>query len=125
MSKRSSLIGFALAGLAAGAAAWYLFGTKEGRETLDRAMAGMQDFSDQVKTRAKEGMEYASDVVDKTKRKAGEAYEKAETNIKAQAQKAKAHGKSMARDVEDLGKQAASKARDMGDEAEAKSKKYT
>lgn len=125
MSKRSSLVGFALAGLAAGAAAWYLFGTKEGRETLDRAMAGMQDFKENVKARAKEGMECASDFAEKTKQKAGEAYQRAQDSVKENVGKAKAYGQSMAQDAEDLGETAVSKAREVGKQAENKAKKYT
>jgi len=61
--ERSSIIGFALAGLAIGAAAWYLFGTKEGRENFDRAVEGINEVSTKLQKKAKEKMDYASDKI--------------------------------------------------------------
>ncbi len=68
-NKNSSLIGFALAGLAAGAAAWYLFGTKEGRDTLNKAVDGFNEFSHNLKDRANDGLEYAASYAEKAKQK--------------------------------------------------------
>src|SRR5690606_27173917 len=59
---RNSIVGFALAGLALGAAAWYLFGTKEGRDRFDRAVDGIGEVSAKLQQKAKEGMECASDL---------------------------------------------------------------
>lgn len=125
MGKRSSLMGFALAGLAAGAAAWYLFGTKEGRKALDRAMEGMSDFSETIKSKAKEGMDCVSDFADKAKNKAQSMMDSAEDTVQSKAEKAESYGKAMAKDAKDLAKSAVSKADDVVEEAKDKGKKYS
>jgi gas vesicle protein len=129
---RSSIIGFALAGLAVGAAAWYLFGTKEGRENFDRAVEGINEVSSKLQKKAKEKMDYASDkfrdgvdcasdVVDKVKEKAGDFREK----FHDASEEAKEKGQQLAKDAKDLANKAAHSASDLVDEAKNKSNKYT
>ncbi len=131
-NDRSSIIGFALAGLAVGAAAWYLFGTKEGRENFDRAIDGINDVSSKLQKKAKEKMEYASDkikdrvdsasnVVEKVKDKAGSFREK----FHDASDEAKEKGQELVRDAKDLANKAAHSTNDFADETQAKSKKYT
>jgi gas vesicle protein len=131
-NDRSSIIGFALAGLAVGAAAWYLFGTKEGRENFDRAIDGINDVSSKLQKKAKEKMEYASDkikdrvdsasnVVEKVKDKAGSFREK----FHDASDEAKEKGQQLAKDAKDLANKAAHSTNDFVDETQAKSKKYT
>lgn len=131
-NDRTSIIGFALAGLAVGAAAWYLFGTKEGRENFDRAIDGISDVSSKLQRKAKEKMDYASDkikdgvgsassVVDKVKDKAGSFREK----FHDASDEAKEKGQQLVKDAKDLANKAAHSANDFADETQNKSKKYT
>lgn len=128
---RSSIIGFALAGLAVGAAAWYLFGTKEGRENFDRAIEGINDVSSKLQKKAAEKMDYASDkikdgmgcaseIVDKVKDKAGEVGEK----IRDASEEAREKGHQLAKDAKDLANKAAHSASNLADDAKSKSRKY-
>lgn len=130
--ERASIIGFALAGLAIGAAAWYLFGTKEGRENFDRAIEGINDVSSKLQKKAaekvdyasekiKEGMDSASGIVDKVKNRAGEVSEK----FHDASAEAKEKGQQLAKDAKDLANKAAHSANDLVDETINKSKKYT
>lgn len=130
--ERASIIGFALAGLAVGAAAWYLFGTKEGRENFDRAIEGINDVSSKLQKKAAEKIDYASEkikdgmdstsgMVDKVKSKVGEASEK----FHDASDEAKEKGQRLAKDAKDLANKAAHSANDLTDEAKNKSKRYT
>lgn len=111
---RSSIVGFALAGLALGAAAWYLFGTKEGRENFDRAVEGINEVSSKLQKKAKEGMEYASDLADKAQDKFHDISEDA-----------KRKGKEVIDDAHDLANRAADRASDLTDTAKSKLNKHT
>lgn len=134
--ERSSIIGFALAGLAIGAAAWYLFGTKEGRENFDRAVEGINEVSTKLQKKAKEKMDYANDKIkegvdcaseltDKVKNKAEEFSAKVQDEFRDAAEEAKEKGKQMAKDAKDLANKAAHSASNLADDAESKAKKYT
>ena len=129
---RSSIIGFALAGLAVGAAAWYLFGTKEGRENFDRAIDGISDVSSKLQKKAaekmeyasekiKDGVDYASGIVDKVKDKTGEYGEK----FHDASQEAKDKGQQLAKDAKELANKAAHSTSGLADDAKNISRKYT
>ncbi|MEH6306548.1 hypothetical protein RYH73_12900 [Olivibacter sp. CPCC 100613] len=66
-SKTAKFVAFALAGLAAGAAVYYLFGTKEGRKTLNKAVDGVNGLSKTLKTQAEEGLQRASHLANRAK----------------------------------------------------------
>lgn len=111
---RSSIVGFALAGLALGAAAWYLFGTKDGRENFDRAVEGINEVSTKLQKKAKEGMEYASDLADK-----------AQDKFNDMSDEAKRKGREVVKDAQDLASKAAHSAEDLTDTAKSKLNKHT
>lgn len=52
MRNKSTMAGMVLAGLATGAAAWYLFGTSKGKEVSDRLMDSMKNLSSNVSDKA-------------------------------------------------------------------------
>lgn len=52
MSKNSNLSAIILAGVVIGAAAWYLFGTEEGKKTTDSLAESLKDFSDSMMEKA-------------------------------------------------------------------------
>lgn len=133
---RSSIVGFALAGLALGAAAWYLFGTKEGRENFDRAVEGIGEVSSKLQSQAKKGVEYASEKLhdgmeqashfaETTKEKARDLVGKAEESFSSASKEAKEKGQALAGDAKDLADKAAKGARDLADDAKAKINKAT
>lgn len=124
MSKRSSLAGFAMMGLAAGAAAWYFFGTKDGRKCLDKAMETFNDFSSTVKEKANEGMERASEYADKAKSKAKKKYAEGKEKLEDAANTVKNKANRLKDDAEDLGRKAAHSAADLADDAANKANKY-
>lgn len=66
-SKTTKFVAFALAGLAAGAAVYYLFGTKEGRKTLNKAVDGVNGLSRTLKAQAEEGLQRASHLANRAK----------------------------------------------------------
>lgn len=49
MSDNSKIAAVVLAGLAAGAAAWYLLGTEEGKENLDKLANSIKDIGGSLK----------------------------------------------------------------------------
>lgn len=120
MSKNSSLIGFALAGLAAGAAAWYLFGTKDGRKSLNKAIDGISELSNTIKERASEGLECASDFTDKAKDKAKRKFEEGKSKFSEVSDEIKKKGSRLKDDVEDLGRRAARSAEELATDAKNK-----
>lgn len=133
---KSSIVGFALAGLALGATAWYLFGTKEGRENFDRAVEGIGEVSSKLQTQAKKGVEYASDKIhdgmeqashyaESAKDKARDFVDKAEDNFKDATKEGKQKGQAMAADAKNLADKAAKGASNLSDDAQAKADKYT
>uniref|UniRef100_F4C3R5 YtxH domain-containing protein n=3 Tax=Sphingobacteriaceae TaxID=84566 RepID=F4C3R5_SPHS2 len=66
-SKTAKFVAFALAGLAAGAAVYYLFGTTEGRKTLNKAVDGVNGLSKTLKAQAEEGLHRASHLANRAK----------------------------------------------------------
>lgn len=124
MSKGSGMVGFALAGLAAGIATWYLLGTKEGRANLDRAIEGINELSNTVKTKAREQMECASDKMDKAKNKINAIKEDVKTEVKSASEKARKTGKKMSDDIQDLAQKARQSSAELAGEAKAKAAKY-
>lgn len=134
--ERSSIIGFAFAGLAIGAAAWYLFGTKEGRENFDRAVEGINEVSTKLQKNAKNKMEYASERIregvdcaseftDRVKEKAEKFSSKIQDDFSDATDNAKEKGKEMAKDAKELANRAAQSARDLADDAKRDATKYT
>lgn len=65
--KTTKFVAFALTGLAVGAAAYYLFGTKEGRKTLNKAVDGVNGLSKTLKAQAEEGLQKASHLASRAK----------------------------------------------------------
>ena len=133
---KSSIIGFALAGLAIGAAAWYLFGTKEGRENFDRAVEGINEVSTKLQKQAKEKMDYASDKIrsgvesaselsDKLMDKAEKFSGKLHGEFRDATEEAKNKGQQIAKDAKELANKAAHSTSNFAEDAEAKAKKYT
>lgn len=126
--RSSSIVGFALAGLAVGAAAWYLFGTKEGRDNFDRAVDGISEVSHKLKKKAKEnmdkGMEYASEKVKEGKKYASEVADNVKDKFEDATEEARDKGREMASDAKELANKAKNSAEDLIDEAKSKSNKY-
>lgn len=60
MSTKKNIVAFALVGLAVGTAAYFLFGTKEGRKQLDCAEDNFRKLSGSLRERTKEGAAQAS-----------------------------------------------------------------
>lgn len=120
MSKNSSLVGFALAGLAAGAAAWYLFGTKEGRKSLNKAIDGISELSSTLKEKANDGLECASDFADKTKDKMKKKFEEGKIKFSEVSDDIKKKGSQLKDDAEDLRRRAARSAEDLATDVKNK-----
>lgn len=120
MKNKSSLVGFALAGLAAGAAAWYLFGTKEGRKNLNKAVEGFNEFSSTLKDKASDGLDYASDFADKAKKKAKKKFEEGKNKFAHVADDLLEKGKHLKDDATELGRKAAHDAQSLAEDAKNK-----
>lgn len=134
--ERSSIIGFAIAGLALGTAAWYLFGTKEGRENFDRAVEGINDVSSKLQKKAKkkmkdasdrvkEGMDHASQFADKAKDKASKYGDKFRGEFQDASDEAKEQGSKLAQDAKELANKAAHSATSITDDAKDKLRNQT
>lgn len=54
MANNSKLPALLLAGAAIGAAAWYLFGTEEGKKTVSSLSDSLKEYSDTALDKAKE-----------------------------------------------------------------------
>lgn len=65
--KTTKFVAFALTGLVVGAAAYYLFGTKEGRKTLNKAVDGVNGLSKTLKAQAEDGLQKASHLANRAK----------------------------------------------------------
>lgn len=120
MSKNSSLVGFALAGLAAGAAAWYLFGTKDGRKSLNKAIDSISELSNTIKEKASEGLDCASDFAEKAKDKAKKKFEEGKDKFSDVSDEIKKKGSRLKDDAENLGRKAARSAEDLATDARNK-----
>lgn len=99
-NSKNGLVAFALVGLAAGAAAWYLLGTDDGKKQLDRANDGIksltQSLKDLSKKEAKKAQKLAnraSAELDNLKSKAQAAFSKASDDADALKNKAKEAGR--------------------------------
>ena len=72
-NNKSTIGAVLLVGLAAGAAAWYLLKTDEGRETANNLMNSFNDLSENFKERASDSFsqvtEQAKNVIDNLKTK--------------------------------------------------------
>lgn len=76
MATKKSIVTFALAGLAVGTAAYFLFGTKEGKKQLDCAGDNFRKLSGTLRERTREGAERASRIVDRAGRDISELAER-------------------------------------------------
>ncbi|WP_374164225.1 YtxH domain-containing protein [Arcticibacter sp. MXS-1] len=63
MKNRSTIAGVVLAGLATGAAAWYLFGTSNGKEVCNKLMSSVKDMSGSMKDMSSSVMDKAHDTI--------------------------------------------------------------
>lgn len=61
MANNSRLSTFLIAGVAIGAAAWYLLGTEEGKRTCNSLCDSLKDFSDAVKEKANDTVSNVKD----------------------------------------------------------------
>lgn len=68
MSTKKSIVTFALVGLAVGTAAYFLFGTKEGRKQLDCAGDNFRKLSGSLRERTREGAVRASQMAERAGR---------------------------------------------------------
>lgn len=68
MDTKKNIVAFALVGLAVGTAAYFLFGTKEGRKQLDCAGDNFRKFSGTVRERTRDGAAQASRLVERAGR---------------------------------------------------------
>lgn len=68
MGAKQSIVTFALVGLAVGTAAYFLYGTKEGRKQLDCAGDNFRKLSGTLRERTREGAAKASRIVDRAGR---------------------------------------------------------
>ena len=99
-NSKNGLVAFALVGLAAGAAAWYLLGTDDGKKQLDRANEGiksltksLKDLSKKEAKKAQKLANRASAELDSLKSKAQAAFGKASEDADALKNKAKEAGR--------------------------------
>ncbi|GEM65175.1 hypothetical protein SF1_31570 [Sphingobacterium faecium NBRC 15299] len=104
MKNKNGLVAFALVGLAAGAAAWYLLGTDDGKKQLSRANDGIKDLTRSLKDvskreakRARKLANQASEELHALKNKASESFDslkdKASDELDSLKYKAKEAGK--------------------------------
>ncbi|MEJ6979029.1 YtxH domain-containing protein [Pedobacter sp. P351] len=63
MTNNSKLPALLLAGLAIGAAAYYFFGTEEGKKTTDSLAESLKDISESLKDKANETIANVKDKV--------------------------------------------------------------
>lgn len=63
MTHNSKLPALLLAGVAIGAAAWYFFGTEEGKRTTDSLAESLKDVSGSLKDKANETISNVKDKV--------------------------------------------------------------
>ena len=104
MSRKNSIITYALVGLAAGTAVWLLVGTKEGRHQLDCANKEIKRLSKIVRKKAKKGMDTANQFAQSATREAQDLTSKA----KSMGKKAVSNLDDSAREAEKLAKETVS-----------------
>lgn len=126
-NSKNGLVAFALVGLAAGAAAWYLLGTDDGKKQLDRANDGIksltQSLKDLSKKEAKKAQKLAnraSAELDNLKSKAQAAFSKASDDADALKNKAKEAGREALDHANNAAQNLASKIDNTTDAAKSK-----
>lgn len=101
MSRRNSIVTYALAGLAAGTIVYLLLGTKGGRKQLDCASREIQKFTNDIRKKSKK--EFG---------KAAAWVENASDEINVAGRRAKDAGKAFAQQAADQAQEMADKAKD-------------
>ncbi len=99
MKNTNGLLAFALLGLAAGTAAYYLLATDDGKKTLDKANEGIKDLTNSLK-----------DITKKEGKKAAKLAQSAKEELEALTAKAKDSGKQVLDKVSDKASDWANKA---------------
>ncbi|WP_051293408.1 YtxH domain-containing protein [Olivibacter sitiensis] len=97
--KSGKFLAYALTGLAVGAAVYYLFGTKEGRKTLDKTLKNVDSLKKSFQKQAEEGLERAAKFANKAKAEYYKVLDLAEDVSHEAVEKAKKYkeeGKSLA-----------------------------
>lgn len=108
-NNKNGLIAFALIGLAAGVATYYLLGTDDGKKQLERANEGIKDITNSLKGLAeKEG------------KRATKFAQRAAEELDGLKEKAKEHGKDALNKVNDSAQHLADKVDDKVDTAKSK-----
>ena len=78
MKNNKRMTSWLLAGLAAGAVAWYLFGTRSGKDLLNNLADSAQDLGNTLREEAKDKLNnltsQASDLVGQVKSRANSVY---------------------------------------------------
>ncbi len=126
-NSKNGLVAFALVGLAAGAAAWYLLGTDDGKKQLDRANDGIKSLTkslkDLSKIEAKKAQKLANKAsaeLDNLKSKAQAAFSKASDDADALKNKAKEAGRETLDHANNAAQNLASKIDNTTDAAKSK-----
>ncbi|MDF2479352.1 MULTISPECIES: hypothetical protein [unclassified Sphingobacterium] len=126
-NSKNGLVAFALVGLAAGAAAWYLLGTDDGKKQLDRANDGiksltksLKDLSKKEARKAQKLANRASAELDNLKSKAQAAFSKATDDADALKNKAKEAGREALDHANNAAQNLASKIDNTTDAAKSK-----
>ena len=126
-NSKNGLVAFALVGLAAGAAAWYLLGTDDGKKQLDRANDGiksltksLKDLSKKEAKKAQKLANRASAELDHLKAKAHAAFSKASDDADALKNKAKEAGREALDHANNAAQNLASKIDNTTDAAKSK-----
>jgi len=101
MKNSNGLLAFALLGLAAGTAAYYLLATDDGKKTLDKANDGIKDLTKSLK-----------DLSNKEGKKASKLAQSAKEELECLTSKAKEAGKQVLDKVSNKASDWASKASD-------------
>jgi|GEM_PF-127716 len=117
-NKSAKMVAFALAGLAAGAAVYYLLGTTEGRKTLNKAVDGVNDLSKNLKVQAEEGLHKATKLANKAK----EEYERVVEMMKEIGTDAAEKAKTYKGETANLAKEGLNKAKSLKDDAKSYAK---
>jgi len=97
--KNSSIVAYALIGMAAGTVAYLLFGTKEGRKQLDRAGDSIRDLTKSIRNSTQDGIHKAQQLADRAVKEVDE--------LRAEA---KQKGRSVLRKADRLAKEGLEKA---------------
>ena len=110
MKNQSQLAAFIITGVAVGAAAWWLFGTKEGRRQLDCAADNVRDMASNLRQKAKEGAVKAADLAGRARTEAQHLQEKVKAGIGDLSAKFASNGKAAVEKAGSAARKAADKA---------------